>query len=185
MTEAIEAAGGVIVFWSKDPVRPERSILHQEAEFALLQGNLIQVRIDNVVPPGGFAVQQTFDLTGLLTKLQRSAKPVAALLSDPTFAELVNHATKLIDDSSVRTIRRSIEASSDSVQPLGKTLNAKAGPNVSRDYRIFLNYRRRDCGWPAISLHGRLTQTFGEDSVFLDLHGIQAVMNTQRCWSRQ
>src|SRR5262245_12620496 len=108
LTEAIEAAGGVIVFWSQDSVRPERAILHKEAEFGLLQGNLIQVRIDNVVPPGRFANEQAFDLTGVLTKLQGSAEPVTALLSDPTFEELVSHAAKLFDDSSVQTIRRNI-----------------------------------------------------------------------------
>src|SRR3954467_7304877 len=52
--EHLEAAGGVIVVWSRNSVTSASEFVHDEAGRAKSRGVLLPIRIDPVEPPLGF-----------------------------------------------------------------------------------------------------------------------------------
>jgi TolB-like protein/Tfp pilus assembly protein PilF len=74
----LEAAGCVVVVWSKRSVGPEGEFVHDEASLARKRGVYMPVRIDAVEPPLGFGQTQALALTGW--KGERSDPRYQALL---------------------------------------------------------------------------------------------------------
>ena len=183
LNTALEAAAGVLMFWSAHSVQPERRLLHEEAAAGLQQAALIQVAIDDVLPGPPFRARHIHRLAGLVEQLSVASDPTAAALSDAAFQQLVDDIDRVVDTAAANAIGRAIEVGSRAGEPRP---GAGAGPTAEAvtaqspaldvdeaDFHVFLNYRRRDCGWPAISLHGRLVEAFGKDSVFLDVASLE------------
>jgi len=62
--DALDAAGCVVVVWSRRSIGPEGHFVHDEATRAQRRGVYLPVRIDPVDPPIGFGEIQAISLTG-------------------------------------------------------------------------------------------------------------------------